>query len=252
MTAHNGFDVRRRRCREIEALARYLGAADTDDFDRFLVAWLHARPAPGDRVFAVQNAAIRMGGRINDAKARALVEEARTTPRPEKPDGWATALCLTYKQRQALGITTIGAIDVRQHQREELRKQRRRQAEERRRRARGAKPQSRSLSRTKPWKAAGMSRASWYRQRRSKPQGPSTAQETGKPSLRSPTPSHSAAVPTDRCRYPVTLRQIPRQPSRSPSARTSPPHTTLDQINTDTEPDPTSPETFVRQFSVQQ
>ena len=179
MTAHNGFDVRRRRCREIEALARYLGAADTDDFDRFLVAWLHARPAPGDRVFAVQNAAIRMGGRINDAKARALVEEARTTPRPGKPDAWATALRLTYKQRQALGITTIGAIDVRQHQREELRKQRRRQADERRRRARGAKPQARSLSQTKPWKAAGVSRASWYRQRRSKPQGPSTAQEIG-------------------------------------------------------------------------
>jgi len=171
MTAHNGFDVRRRRQREIETIARYLGVADTDDFGRFLVAWLQARPAPGDRVFAVQNAAIRMGGRISmDAKARALVEEARTTPRPGKPDAWAIALRLTYEQRQALGITTIGAIDVRQNQREELRKQRRRQADERRRRARGAKPQSRSLSRTKPWKAAGMSRASWYRQCRRKPQ----------------------------------------------------------------------------------
>src|SRR5262249_4884270 len=121
MTARNGFDVRRRRCREIEALARYLGAADPDDFDRFLVAWLQALPAPGDRVFAVQNAAIRMGGRITDAKARSLIEEARTTPRPQQPDAWATALRLTYKQRQALGITTIGAIDVRQRQREELR-----------------------------------------------------------------------------------------------------------------------------------
>jgi hypothetical protein len=166
MNGHNGFDIRRRRQREVEALARHVGAADTEDFSHYLVAWLQARPAPGDRVFAVQNAARRMGRQIDHAQAFAIVAAARTMPRPRTPDGWAKILHLTYKKRQALGITTIGSIDVRKRQREELRKQEKKAREARRRRARGIKPRSQSLSHTKPWNALGISRRTWYRRQK--------------------------------------------------------------------------------------
>jgi len=67
-------------------------------------------------------------------------------------------------------ITTIGAVDVNKKGRAMLRKQKRRQRKERERRERGMKPRAEyeasSLSRTKPWKAAGVSRRTWYRRRR--------------------------------------------------------------------------------------
>ena len=53
-----------------------------------------------------------------------------------------------------------------EHQNELARKQRDRERAARNRRKAGAKPRSQSLSQTKPWAAEGISRASWYRQRR--------------------------------------------------------------------------------------
>jgi hypothetical protein len=78
-------------------------------------------------------------------------------------------LGVNYEQRQRLGLTTIGAIDLNKEQRKELRKRRDRGAKERKRRERGAKSraeyEAQSLSKAKPWLAEGISRAQWYRRR---------------------------------------------------------------------------------------
>jgi hypothetical protein len=73
----------------------------------------------------------------------------------------------TEVERHPLGITTIGAIDVTKEERKARRHHRARDGDELRRRRKGAKPradyEANSISRTKPWLALGMSRASWYR-----------------------------------------------------------------------------------------
>jgi hypothetical protein len=86
-------------------------------------------------------------------------------------------LNVSYAERQELGLRTIGAYDMPKKERDKLRRQRYRERQrqndrayqERRRRAEGAKPRAQyeaeSLSRTKPWLAAGVSRATWYRNR---------------------------------------------------------------------------------------
>jgi len=176
MNGRGGYDIRRRRRREIESIAQYVGAAQTDDYSRYLVLWAQALPERADRMFRLLRAASqRMGRRISEAEAREIVEEARCTSRPRTPDGWARALGLKYERRQFIGITTIGAIDVNKRERARLRKLRRRQREEGHRRALGARSQLESLSRTKPWKAEGMSRRTWYRRRKR----PVRALETG-------------------------------------------------------------------------
>jgi hypothetical protein len=166
MKASNGFDIRRRRQREIEAIACHVRAANTEDFDRYLVAWLQALPLPENRrKFAVENAARRMGGKLTDKQADDLIEQARSTPRPRKPDGWAKALGLTYAVRDHLGVTTIGAIDANRRERAKLRKLKDRMRKERSRRSRGIKPRSQSLSHTQPWRDLGISRRTWERHR---------------------------------------------------------------------------------------
>jgi hypothetical protein len=165
----NGFDIRRRRRREVEAIAQDADARDTDDYPQFLVRWAQVLPeSPSRMVELVQDASQRMWRRISPAEAQEIVEEARTTCRPKTPDDWARALGLTYHRRQFLGVTTIGSVDANKKKRAELRKLKKRQAEQLRRRAAGARPQSQSLSRLKPWLAEGISRRTWERRRSQK------------------------------------------------------------------------------------
>jgi hypothetical protein len=85
-------------------------------------------------------------------------------------------LNVSYAERQALGLMTIGAFDVPKKEREALRRERYRPRKrtldrayrQRRRRANGAKPRAQyeaeSASRTKPWLAAGFRcRRTWER-----------------------------------------------------------------------------------------
>ena len=68
------------RRREIEAHARYVGAADTEDFERWLVAWVWHNRQSTDPIWAVANAARRMGRpNMSDAEASAITEEASIT-----------------------------------------------------------------------------------------------------------------------------------------------------------------------------
>jgi len=161
------FDWRAKRRREIEAYARYVGAADTDDLARFLIAWVwHIDSRTKDRIYAVQECAYRLGRKdFSAAEAEAVLEESSITRRCWSADNLARFLGVKYLDRQRLGLTMIGSIDIGKRARKVLRKRNDRLYHERRRRAQGARPHPQSLSQTKPWEAMNMSRRSWYRRR---------------------------------------------------------------------------------------
>ena len=166
MKGRGGYDIRRRRRREIEALVQDLGPAEID-YPRHLVLWAQALPENADRMIGIlRNASRRMRHEITEDESRDIIEKARSTSRPRTPDGWARALGLTYARRQRIGITTIGAIDVNKRQRTHLRKLRENERYRRRRQALGATPRTQSLSALKPWAAEGISRRTWERRRR--------------------------------------------------------------------------------------
>jgi hypothetical protein len=160
------FNLPAMRRREIERHAKDVGA---HDLQRWLIAWVwHNDQNQRDRIGALQMAAVRMGnGRLAEAEATEILASADDMRRHRSADRLARFLGVTYAQRQRLGITTIGAIDVSRKGRMMLSK---RKDRDRKRRTRGTKPraeyEAHSLTRTKPWQAAGMSRRTWYRRRR--------------------------------------------------------------------------------------
>jgi hypothetical protein len=161
---HN-FDLNPKRRKEIVQHALLVGAMDTEDRSRWLIAWhWHNRKAT-DPIWSLMEAAKRMGGKITEAEASAITKEASITPKHLTADNLARFLGVTYEQRQALGFTTIGSVNVGKRARKELRKRKDRLDQKSRRRERGARPQSESLSRTKPWEALSMSRRTWERHR---------------------------------------------------------------------------------------
>jgi hypothetical protein len=162
------FDFTAKRRREIVLYARYVGAADTEDFSRWLIAWVWHNPKAKDQIWSVMEAAKSMGGKITEAEASAVTEEASIIRKCWSADNLARFLGLTYVQREKLGIQTIGSIDVKKRARKEMRKRQDRLAKERKRRAAGMRPQSESLSATKPWGELGMSRAAWYRRNKAR------------------------------------------------------------------------------------
>ena len=89
-----------------------------------------------------------------------------------KADTLAKKLNLTEAERQRLHIRTIGAVDMTKAERLEARKLRDRQTKRAKRRAQGARSrteyEAKSISRTKPWEAEGISRKTWYKRRRQK------------------------------------------------------------------------------------
>jgi hypothetical protein len=154
------FDRAARRRREIEWHAKDVGAAATDDLHRWLIAWVWHNRRAKDQAGAVMECARRIGRKgLTATEAAAVIKEAARTRRHMSADN------LARLQRQRLGLTTIGSIDVGKRARKELRKHRDRTAKARKRRERGAKPQSQSLSCTKPWEDLNMSRRQWYRKR---------------------------------------------------------------------------------------
>jgi len=158
------FDFCAKRRREIVAHAVHVGAAQTADFSRWLVAWVWHNRKATDQIWSLMEAAKRMGGEITEAEASAITEEASITRKHLSADNLARFLGVTFRQRQALRLTTIGSVNVKKCARQEMRKRRDRLAKEAKRRAAGMRPQSKSFSATQPWRKAGISRAAWYRQ----------------------------------------------------------------------------------------
>jgi len=162
------FDFPAKRRREIVLHARHVGAAATEDFSRWLIAWMWHNQKAKDQIWSVMECAKNMGGKITEADASAVIEEASITRKHRSADNLARFLGVRYAERQALGLTTIGSVNVGKRARKEMRKRRDRLAKEAKRRAAGMRPQSESLSATKPWRELGMSRAAWYRRNKAR------------------------------------------------------------------------------------
>jgi hypothetical protein len=162
------FDFPAKRRREIVLHGRYVGAAQTEDFSRWLIAWVWHNPKAKDQIWSVMECAKKMGGKISEAEASEITEEASITRKHLSADNLARFLGVTYAQRQALRLTTIGSVDIGKRARRVLRQRKDRLAKERKRRAAGMRPQSQSLSQTQLWREMGLSRAAWYRWNKSR------------------------------------------------------------------------------------
>lgn len=103
------------------------------------------------------------------AEQQQIIGEAIANPQKWKADALAWRMRLTKEDRRMLGVTTIGAIDENKAARTKRRKALDRQRKENARRAKGIKPrqsyEGQSISKSKPWIAEGISRASWYRRK---------------------------------------------------------------------------------------
>src|SRR5262249_48021713 len=163
------FDFTAKRRREIVLHARHVGAAETEDFSRWLIAWVWHNRRAKDQIWSVMECAKNMGGKITEAEASAITEEASITRRHRTADNLARLLGVTYAQRQALRLRTIGSINVKRADRKVIRRIRDKVKKEQKRRAAGVCPrdeyEGNSLSRTQPWRALGMSRRTWERHR---------------------------------------------------------------------------------------
>jgi hypothetical protein len=175
------FDFCAKRRREIERHARHVGAADTEDLDRWLVAWVWHNRRAADQIWSVMNAARNMGREITEAEASAITEEASICRKHLSADNLARFLGVTYEQRQRLGLTTIGSVNVGRHARKELRKLGNRKAHERRRRAQGSRPRAEYEANSIAAKAReeGVSRMTIYRRRKAVEQAKNPPHVTG-------------------------------------------------------------------------
>lgn len=156
------FDLTVRRRREIESHANYIGAAETEDFWRWIVAWIwHNKDASALEVI---NAAKRMRRNITEAEAVEMLALAASERRHMTAERLGRFLGLTYAQRQFIGITTIWCTDVNKRERKAMRREKDRLYRERRRRARGARPQADSIAAQA--RKEGVSRMTIYRRRK--------------------------------------------------------------------------------------
>jgi hypothetical protein len=175
------FDFCAKRRNEIVLHARLVGATDTDDFSRWLIAWVWHNRKATDQIWAVMEAAKRMGGKITEAQASAITEEASITRKHLSADNLAKFLGVTYEQRQQLGLMTIGSVNVKKAARKELRKRRDRLAKERKRRASGVRPRTdyEANSTAAKARAEGVSRMTIYRRKRAAEQVRNGSNVTG-------------------------------------------------------------------------
>jgi len=178
---NSNFDFAAKRRREIELHARYVGAAQTDDFDRWLIAWVWHNRKAKDQVWSVMECAKNMGGKITEAEASAITEEASITRKHLTADNLARFLGITIVQRTALGLTTIGACNFSKRARKQQRKHRDRMAKERKRRASGVLSRAEYEANSMAAKAReeGVSRMTIYRRKRAVEQAKNSPDVTG-------------------------------------------------------------------------
>src|SRR5262245_60426053 len=100
---HHNFSFTAKRRREIVLHARHVGAAETEDLSRWLIAWVWHNPSAKDQIWSVMECAKSMDGKITEAEASAITEEASIT-RNLSADNLARFLGVTYEQRQALRL----------------------------------------------------------------------------------------------------------------------------------------------------
>jgi hypothetical protein len=159
------FDITVFRRREIERHARHVGAAETEDFWRWPVAWCWHNLQSKDPINALIDAVARMGGKYSIAEAEDVLRQAEQMPRRCRARPLGNFLGVTYEHRRICGIRTFGPCMS-----PALRREQKRMTEEARRRVRGSKSrqeyEANSLSRKRPWEKEGISRRTWERRRR--------------------------------------------------------------------------------------
>src|SRR5262245_11416834 len=106
------FQIAAVRRREIERLARYLDALDSEDGDRYLIAWHWHNAQSNHPIEALVFAAERMGGSITEERAAEIIKEASGLRQRRTADALARFLGLKYTVRKKLRIWTIGSKDV--------------------------------------------------------------------------------------------------------------------------------------------
>jgi hypothetical protein len=171
------FSMARQRLAEEEALIAYRhgGPCDTDDGEAYLRAALPhilALPLTAATPMHRTNAILwanRWVPRILDEVTLEwldnLEHEYATRPRLLRADTLAKMLGVTKAERDALGLTTIGAVDWNKRQRGEARKKRK-AARQRAKRAASPNytPREQSAAKTEPWISAGFNtRRTWER-----------------------------------------------------------------------------------------
>jgi hypothetical protein len=166
------------RLAEIQRLIRHRhdGPCDTDDGSIYLKAALPCllnvnagsiAPENLDAVLAWQAV---WTPRVPEVEAREMVEDLwrRAHARERihlKADAVARLLGVRMAERACIGLCTIGATDKTKAERTAMRKAAKAERERKRREKAGATPHARSKTALKPWEDAGISRASWYRQK---------------------------------------------------------------------------------------
>jgi hypothetical protein len=161
-----------RRRNEIEGLIHYRHGRlpDTDDRDTYLRFWAwHNLRSPRQEIELAWMCA-RLGADVPADEITAIVRYVQCRDlRKFSAKTLGKHLRLLDIERALLGITTIEAIDITPAERRRIRREQKRMRERQRRRAKGAKPrrvyEENSLTSMKPWKAEGISRATYYRRR---------------------------------------------------------------------------------------
>jgi hypothetical protein len=178
------FDFAPTRRREIERHARRVGAAYTDDFYRWLLAWCWHNPKAEDLRWSLRDwSATKLGRVLTDAELDDIIDDVKNkrTRRRCSADNLARWLGLTFEIRKAERITTIGSMDVNKHARKALRKQKDRSYQERKRRARKVQPRAlyEANSVAAQARAEGVSRMTIYRRKKAAVQTENAANVTG-------------------------------------------------------------------------
>jgi hypothetical protein len=170
-----------KRRREIVLHARHVCAAETEDFSRWLIAWVWHNPSAKDQIWSLMECAKNMGGKITEAEASAITEEASITRKHLSADNLARFLGVSIVQRTALGLTTIGACNFSKRARKQQREHRDRMAKERKRRASGvlSRAEYEANSVAAKARAEGVSRMTIYRRRRAAEQAKNRPDVTG-------------------------------------------------------------------------
>jgi hypothetical protein len=161
------------RVRELDALfaSRYGDTLPDDDAGRDDLAIMahHLAGLPGSIDANVTQWVQRRAPWLPVGDLAGLLLEVTTNPTRWKADRLAWRLRLTDRERSALGITTIGAVNLSKAARTARRRALKNAAREAARRAQGAIAradyEAASIARRRPWEAIGISRRTWYRRR---------------------------------------------------------------------------------------
>ena len=177
------------RLRDLEAIfesrwGRHLPDDDAGREDARIAAHHLANLPRGDQASNVISWLARWAPWMSPRQMGVLATEAIERNIKWKADTLAHRMHLADRERSALRITTIGAIDCDNAARSERRQRADRANKESLRRAKGAVPraeyEANSLAQRKPWTAHGVSRRTWYRRQKTDSTGacgtgPSTA-----------------------------------------------------------------------------